>query len=171
MMPLDKTILKKKIGPVPVPVAALGAGVLGVIAYRRYAAKKAAADPNADQSAADYSQGTGTSGSAADTPSGVGDSGGTGGAVGGAFSGPPPTIILRQPIRNITKIIRRPRTGGPVRRRPLVVNRIIVNPRYPQRAPIRGTRRRPLPTPPRLKPPPKLLRPPKVGPVRAPGYR
>lgn len=130
-MPLDKSILKKKVFGLPVPVLALGGGVVGVIAYRKYAGKQGAADTGGD-TAADYSGGTG-SGSGAGSGA-AGGSAGDGGITGGAFNGPPPIIRLRQRIINRRVVVKRGRKGAnQVRRRPVIVNRIIVNPRYPKR--------------------------------------
>lgn len=78
-MPFDKTILKKKVFGLPVPVVALGAGVVGVILYRKFGAGKAAADtsnPDATATPSDYSQGSaGSGGGAGDYSGGTGDSG------------------------------------------------------------------------------------------------
>jgi hypothetical protein len=153
MMPtklkLDKTILKKKIAGVPVPIVAAGAGVVGIIAYRHFAgggAGASGADPNAlaagpdtsGQSPADYSGGTGDAGQVA--------SGGGGGGYGDpasfeGYSGGPfvPTATLgtaQQPIVQIAKWIPKwtptwtPKwkpPGGRPRRRPTIINKIVIN--------------------------------------------
>lgn len=142
-MPLDKNILKKKVFGIPVPIVALGAGVVGVIAFKKFGgggggggAADSAATPadysqgaaGAGGSASDYSGGTGDVGSSADL--GLGGGGGGGYANGGGGGFLPATDaggIGGQPIVNkVVRIIR------PVRhvRRVKLVNKVVINPRW-----------------------------------------
>ncbi len=154
-MPIVKggkgNILKGKIFGLPVPVVAIGAGVVGVIAYRKFGGGGASSSQaGADTTGAtpsDYSGGSsGGGGGAADYSGGTGDMGGPydqglggGGYVsadtgaGGAFvpatqagTGQPSGFVLRKII------IRRPPRRGP---RPKVVNRIVINNRAQRRRP------------------------------------
>ena len=130
-MPIDRAILKKKVFGIPVPVLAIGGGVLGIYAYKKYAANKAAAapvDPNATST-------TATDPNAA-TPSDY-SSGAAGG--GGGYSDPyggamvPATNVgglgLQPIVNNITKIVKRPRNGRP-HRRPMLISKTIVNKKF-----------------------------------------
>ena len=138
-MPLDKTILKKKVFGIPVPILAVGAGVVGVIAYRKFGAGKAAAgDTTGTQTPADYSGGGASSGgSASDYSGGTGDygssadmglgGGGGGGYVAGGGAYLPATdsgqIGGQQIVNRIVRIIRPAARGRRIR----IVNRTTVN--------------------------------------------
>lgn len=143
-MPLDKNILKKKIFGVPVPIIAVGAGVVGVIAYRKFggggggdgAGADGAATPadysggsaGSGGSASDYSGGTGDYGSGADLGLGSGGGGFTlgGGGEGGFLPATDAGGLGLQPIINKTIRIIRPASRG---RRIKIINRVVVNPK------------------------------------------
>lgn len=162
-MPLDKNILKKKIFGIPVPIVAVGAGVAGVIAYRKFGAgggsstsSDGAATPSdysggtagSGGSASDYSGGSGDYGSSADL--GLGSGGGASyGSGGGAYL--PATdsgqIGGQQIVNRVVRIIRPAARGRRIR----IVNRVVINPRaIPQnrRRPnvVHGDQRVPSPT-------------------------
>jgi hypothetical protein len=138
-MPLDKNILKKKVFGIPVPILAVGAGVVGVIAYRKFGAGKSSSTSDGSATASDYSGGSaGSGGSASDYSGGTGDYGssadlglGAGGGAsydigGGAYlpatnAGP----LGGQPIVNKFIHITRPRRGRA--RRPTIVNKTVLN--------------------------------------------
>jgi hypothetical protein len=150
MMPtklkLDKTILKKKIAGIPVPIVAAGAGVVGIIAYRHFAGGGAsgsasnasgAGPDTSGQSPADYSGGTGDSGQVASGGGGgYGDPASFEGYTGGPFVPAATMGTAQQPIVQIAKWIPKWKPtwtpkwkppGSRPRRRPLVVNKIVIN--------------------------------------------
>ena len=143
-MPIDKNILKKKVFGIPVPIVALGAGVVGVIAFKKFgggggaAATDSTATPSAYSSgsagsggeASDYSGGTGDYGSSADM--GLGSGGGASYDVGGGAYLPATNAgtLGGQPIVNkVTKIFRPVKRG----RRISIINRVVINPKAIQK--------------------------------------
>jgi hypothetical protein len=140
-VPLDKNILKKKVFGIPVPIVALGAGVVGVIAFKKFGGGGAASSTadgaatpadysggsaGSGGSASDYSGGTGDYGSSADMGLGSGG-GGTYDVGGGAFLPAAPGGGLGlQPIINKTVKIFRPVKRG---RKISIINKVVVNPK------------------------------------------
>ena len=146
-MPLDKNILKKKVFGVPVPILAVGAGVVGVIAFKKFGGGGGGSttdDTGQSASPADYSGGSAGGGGAASDYSGGGGSvggaydtgygsagSGTYDPTGGAFlpatdaGGLAPSTIINKTV----KIIRRPARNNHRRRRPVVINKTVINKR------------------------------------------
>lgn len=142
------SILKAKIFGLPAPVVALGAGVVGVIAYRKFAgggggggadssgagttpSDYSGGSPGGGGGAGDYSGGTGEQGSSFDEGGGVTGGGGfitgPGPGAGGAFV--PATQapgVSPQPVRLFSTVVIRPRAKKGQKRRPAVVNRLVV---------------------------------------------
>lgn len=148
-MPLPtkfRALMKKKVAGIPVPVLAAGAGVVGVLAYRRYAGGGATSSGGAfgDTGSGDAGSAAGYSGGTAGGGGGEESFGGGGGGgdftigPGGAFIPETAGVAATAPIiRNVTRIIKRQRIkiGKKVvyRRKPgrkpriVVQNRVVVN--------------------------------------------
>lgn len=148
----DKTILKQKIGKVPVPVVAIGLGVVAVIAYRKFGGGGAAGASGSSSSGgtggnpagltdsgdtggpADYSSGSAGGGSVASGGGGGAEPVDFSGYSGGAFVPAATLGTLQQPIVQVARVIKKfkvtkivnPRKPGN-RRRPTVINRIVIN--------------------------------------------
>lgn len=145
----DKTILKQKIGKVPVPVVVVGGGVLAVLAYRRWGGGGAGgsgsaaglSDTGDTGGPTDYSGGSAGGGQVA---SGGGDPIDFSGYSAGAFVPAATMGTAQQPIiqrarwvptwRPTWKPTWKPPHPQRPRRRPLIVNRIVINNKaFPQR--------------------------------------